>query len=238
MRLFHASKRRVAPSLFFAVTLASPWSALAETEVEREKRQQRAAFVGVVGQWSQVDDGGPAFKVNGEAWSGKTAKAEVEAVGRTLFASIGDPFVANTTGDGAFPLAVWTGTSDFTSGTIRVRFKLVAGASDQTAGIVFNLKPSGEYLFFRYNTKDGNVALWGYENGARRVIAHGETHVKLPMNEWNELVMTIAGNKLTGSVAGKQVTLEHTLDAPISGRVGLWTKRDAITVFKDYRVSR
>ena len=55
----------------------------------------------------------------------------------------------------------------------------------QTAGIVFNLQPTGDYLFVRYNTKDGNAALWSYSGGQRRVIAHGEVHEQLPLNVWD-----------------------------------------------------
>ena len=47
----------------------------------------------------------------------------------------------------------------FTDGTAQVQFKLIAGASDQLAGLVFNLRSTGEYLAVRYNTKDGNVPL-------------------------------------------------------------------------------
>jgi hypothetical protein len=224
----------------FAATFASPWSALAEMEIEREKRQQRSGFVGLVGQWSPVDDNGPAFKVDGASWKGVTAKAELEAVGKTLFAGIANPFYTNGMADAAFPVAVWSDVRDFSNGTLHVQFKLVAGASDQTAGIVFGMQPNGEYLFLRYNTKEGNAAIWGYANGDRRVIARGTMTAKLPLNTWHELSLTVDGKKVTGTVsgAGQALAIGHTFDAPVTGRVGVWAKRDAVTIFKNFRVAR
>jgi hypothetical protein len=205
--------------------------------VERNASQPARGMVGVVGNWAAVNDSGPAFRIDGAAWNGETPRAELEGAGRSLFGQTTEAFLANGTAPGAFPLAVWRDVSDFTSGSIRVRFKLVGGASDQTAGVVVGLQPTGEYMFVRYNTKDGNVAIWAYADGARRRIADGETKAQLPLNTWHELTVMVKGMKVSGSVDGTLV-VEHTLDKPLSGRVGLWTKRDAITVFRDFRVDR
>jgi hypothetical protein len=168
------------------------------------------ALQGVVGPWTAVVDGGAALKVDGEAWNA----AEV----------------------GPFPIATWNGATSFTDGTLRVQFKMIGGKSDQNGGIVFGLQPSGDYYFARYNTKDGNVAVWRFANGAREVLAHGEAHKQLPMNEWQELVVVVSegGRKVTGSVSGQGLTVEHVLPAAATGRVGVWTKRDAITVFRNF----
>ena len=75
-------------------------------------------------------------------------------------------------------------------------------ATDQTAGIVFNLKPDGSYTYARYNTKDGNVAIWKFENGARTVLKHGEAHEQLPPNTWQTLTVTITGAEVSASAHG------------------------------------
>lgn len=200
-------------------------------------QQSPAALAPVVGNWQHVDDGGPAIKVDGSKWSGKTTRAELEAAARPIFGSVSDALVANTTGDGAFPLAVVTGIPNFEQGTIRVRFKLVSGSDDRSGGIAFGLSNAGEYYYVRYNTKDGNVAVWRYENGARKVLAHGEHHEQLPLNAWHELTVRVSGRTVTGNVTGTKLAVEHRLDAPVSGRVGLWAKRDVTTIFREYRVS-
>src|SRR5687768_7017075 len=132
----------------------------------RLRGAQDGTFTSVVGNWKNVDDGGPAFKVDTTGWSGTTARPALEALSKSLFGTAAsETFLANGASAAAFPLAVFNGTTNFTQGTVRVQFKLVGGASDQKAGIVFNLKPTGEYYFARYNTKDGNLAVWQYRNG-------------------------------------------------------------------------
>lgn len=73
-------------------------------------------------------------------------------------------------GTGIAP-AVLPDISRLTAGTFAAQFNLVSGDSDQTAGLVFDLRPTGEYLFVRYNTREGNLALWRYAGGKREVVA-------------------------------------------------------------------
>jgi hypothetical protein len=47
----------------------------------------------------------------------------------------------------------------------------------------------------------------------------------------------ISGVKVEGYLNGK-LYLEHTLPAPVSGRIGVWSKADSVVYFDDYRVTR
>ena len=134
-----------------------------------------------------------------------------------------------------FPVAAVRGVNSFSNGTLRVQFKLVGGESDQAAGIAFGITPGSEYYYARYNTKDGNVALWQFVNGDRKRILDGADHMQLPLGTWHELKVEVTGTKVTASV-GDKLRLEHTLAAPVTGRVGFWTKRDSITAFKGFSV--
>ena len=193
--------------------------------------------VGVVGQWIEEKDGAdPAVRVNGVPGT-TPAAAEIEKSAKTLFGTLDPAFAANAGSPNAFSLGVLSSVARFTEGTFRARFKLVSGQTDQTAGLVFDLEPNGEYLYARYNTKDGNLALWRYVKGNREVIGHGEQHVQLPLNVWHELAVTIAGTKLAVEAANGKLRFEHALPEPIDGRIGFWTKRDSITLFKDVRVT-
>jgi hypothetical protein len=132
-----------------------------------------------------------------------------------------------------FPVAAVRGIDTFSSGVLRVQFKLVGGESDQAAGIAFGLTPTNEYYYARYNTKDGNVALWRFVNGDRTRILDGIEHAQLPLDVWHELKVEIRGATITASV-NNTLRLEHTLPEPVSGRVGFWTKRDSISAFKAF----
>ena len=56
------------------------------------------------------------------------------------------------------------------NGTISVKFKTVAGDADRASGILFNVKPNGDWLAVRYNDTENNVALWEFHNGMRRLV--------------------------------------------------------------------
>ena len=180
------------------------------------------------------DGGAPAILVR-DSREQTVSRADAERVSQTLFGSVDQNFVANATAPGAFSLAVIPNPQNFSGGTFRARFKLVSGATDQTAGLVFDLRPNGEYKYVRYNTKDGDVALWRFASGQRHLIVHGKEHAQLPLNAWHELSLTITGNKLVAA-ANDKIKLEHMLDAPVQGRIGFWTKRDSETMFKDVRI--
>ena len=134
-----------------------------------------------------------------------------------------------------FPLARVAGVN-FSNGTLRVKFKLVSGGDDRIAGLAFNVTPDNEYYFARYNTKDGNVAIWHFTKGERVRLAEGKEHLQLPLNEWHDLEVTVAGRQATAVVNGK-LRLTHELPTAVDGGVGFWTKRDSITAFKSFSVA-
>jgi hypothetical protein len=153
-----------------------------------------------------------------------------------LWGTDGAAFLKNATAKGAFPLAIARDLKEFRAGALSVEFKLVAGQTDQSAGIAFNIKPDGSYYFARYNTKDGNVAVWKFENGTRTVLTHGAEHEQLKLGEWHHLEVRFTGTQVEAT-ANKKLTVKHTLDAAPSGRVGVWAKNDSVTSFRNFRGS-
>lgn len=197
-------------------------------------QQPRPSLVGVIGNWTTTENG-RVMTADGAGRSAAMTRAQFETAIRPFFPALSEEMVANGTAPGAFPLALWTGDSAFSSGTLRVQFNMLAGATDQNAGIVFGLQPNGEYHYVRYNTKDGDMAVWRFAKGDRVRIVHGKASTPLPLNAWHELVVRISGRRVVGTVNGT-ITVEHALERPLTGRVGLWTKRDAVTSFRNFRV--
>lgn len=194
---------------------------------------QPLTLVPVAGTWSaEYEDSQPVQQVltiDGAAAS-KAPDAEAAA---GLFGPDAPGFVKALAAPGAFPMAIARDVKDFRGGRLQVQFKIIAGATDQTAGILFNLKADGSYTYARYNTKDGNVAVWKFENGARTVLKHGELHEQLAKNEWHSLDVTITGPAVAATVNGR-LSVRHSLDGPIAGRVGVWTKADSVTAFRRF----
>jgi hypothetical protein len=192
--------------------------------------QPEHAFVPLVGLWrAGAEAGRPTFTVDGTAPSPKPDEEGAKAA----FGPAAPQFVKAMSVPGVFPLATVRDVSTFTTGRLSVEFKILAGATDQTAGVVFNLKPDGTYTYARYNTKDGNVAIWKFENGARTVLAHGELHEQLPFATWHRLSVQVKGRQIVATVNDK-LRVSHTLDRDVSGRVGLWTKADSVTAFRAF----
>ncbi len=227
------ARRRTCSSCLLASALL-----VAPAEFEGAWSSQGRTLEGVIGRWADTTIGGPAFLVNGERWSGTTEAGALRDWSARLFGSASEPFVRNGSVPAAFPFAIAPGIASFTSGTLRVQFNLVGGASDQIAGLLFGLQPNGDYHYVRYNTRDGNLAVWRVRNGEREVLKHGEVHKQLPLRSWHELVVRIEGREVSGQVAGDtSISVHHTLDAAPAGRVGVWAKRDAITAFRQLTVT-
>jgi len=136
-----------------------------------------------------------------------------------------------------FPFAVFDPPVPFDSGTATVEFKLIDGDDDFSAGLAFGYRGGATYYYVRYNTKDGNVALWRMDGPKRSVITHGEAHEQLSKGEWHRLTLHVDGPVVRAVVNGR-LSVEHTLNETPSGVLGLWTKPTATSAFRGLRVER
>ena len=253
--------------LFTAVLVAAP---LAAAEIKVDLRKETAGkppttFEPIVGTWLVVQDGADkAVRVDGSPWKASQdnpSRLLVESA-RRLYGTSNEELMDNAKQFAYYPVAVLKGVEEFTNGTISVKFKTVGGEADRASGILFNVKPNGDWLAIRYNDTENNVALWEFHNGIRRGVKRGpERKWMLDRNAWHELKMTVDGAAFTAYVDGEPA-LEYTLGSepgpgrggaapnpdlfpannpvlrpPVSGKVGLWSKTDSTSYFKDYAVS-
>ena len=151
----------------------------------------------------------------------------------------------------------------FSNGTISMKFKTIGGESDRCSGILFNVKPNGDWLAVRYNDTENNVAIWEFHNGIRRPLRFSDRARKFMLDRaaWHELKLTVDGADLKTWLDG-ELALEYTLGTapapgrgntppnpdlnpatnpvlrpPVAGKIGLWAKTDTTSYFKDYVVS-
>lgn len=197
---------------------------------------ESSKFLSVVGNWSIVDDGGKkVLGVDGRAWlRGQPANGLAQNA-RAIYGSRHEEFIDKVKAFAYFPYAVAKDVSDFHDGDISIRFKIVAGQLDQCAGILFNLKPNGDYLTVRFNGMEDNVVLWTFNKGKRSFVKRGSENVPLQKNTWHTLQVSIHGTDLKAALDGKHL-LDFTLTEPVSGRVGVWSKTDSVIYFDDYTV--
>ncbi len=208
-------------------------------DLSKEKAgKESAKFLSVVGNWSIVDDGGTkVLGVDGRQWlRGQPANGLAQNA-RAIYGSRHEEFIDNVKAFAYFPYAVLKELDDFHDGTISMRFKLVAGQLDSCAGILFNLKPNGDYLTVRFNGKEDNVVLWTFVHGKRSFVKKGTENVPLEKGTWHTLEIGVKGTALQASLDGKHL-LDYTLAEAVSGRVGVWSKTDSVTYFDQYTVTR
>ncbi len=218
-------------------------SLVAQKMVKVDLSKERAGgesskFVSVVGNWSIVDDNNKkVLGVDGRRWlRGQPANGLAQKA-RAIYGSRHEEFIDNVKAFAYFPYAVAKDVNDFQNGQISIRFKLVAGQLDQCAGILFNLKPNGDYLTVRFNGMEDNVVLWTFNKGKRSFVKRGSQNVPLQMNTWHQLQISVQGTNLQASLDGKHI-LDYTLSEPVSGRVGVWSKTDSVVFFDDYQVQQ
>jgi hypothetical protein len=208
-------------------------------DLSKEKAgKESTKFLSVVGNWSVVDDGGiKVLAVDGRQWLRGQPAGGLAQNARAIYGSRHEEFIDNVKAFAYFPYAVLKDVDDFQNGTISVRFKLIAGQLDSCAGILFNLKPSGDYLTVRFNGKEDNVVLWTFVKGKRSFVKKGTENVPLQLNTWHTLEITVNGTSLGASLDGKHL-LDYTLGEAVSGKVGVWSKTDSVSYFDQYTVTK
>src|SRR6266850_7151809 len=193
------------------------------------------AVVPVVGIWRiENDNGKKVLAVDGRQWKEGQSSAGIADKARALYGERYAEFLDRVQAYAYFPYTVAQDVQDFRNGDITVRFEGISGRIDQGAGILFNLKPNGDYLTVRANCLENNLVLWKFENG-RRSSVEWIRNTPTPSRQWHELKVRIAGTKVEGWLDGKRY-LEHTLPEPVSGRIGLWSKADSHVYFDDFTV--
>ena len=194
------------------------------------------SFVNVVGVWRiEAEGDNRVLAVDGRKWKEGQASAGLAERAKALYGERYAEFLDRVQAFAYFPYTVAKDVDDFRNGEISVRFKGISGRIDQGAGILFNLRPNGDYLTVRANPLENNLVLWKFERGKRSSVVWIR-NTPTPTRQWHDLKVRINGAKIEGYLNGKRF-LEHTWTEPISGRVGLWSKADSYVFFDDYVVT-
>jgi hypothetical protein len=249
--------------LFIAVSLSA-----ADIKVDLKGEQVGKAptiFEPIVGTWTVAQDGGEkVIALDGRPWvasKDNPTKLLVETA-RKLYGTSNEELMDNAKQFAYYPVALLKSVDNFSNGSISMKFKTMAGDADRCSGILFNVKPNGDWLAIRYNDTENNVGLWEFHNGIRRNIRFSdrEKPFMLDRSAWHELKMTVEGTSFKAWLDGK-IAIEYTfgsepaagrrgppnpdlfpannpvLRPPVAGKIGLWSKTDSSSYFKDYVVS-
>lgn len=134
---------------------------------------------------------------------------------------------------------------DFTARDVdlSVKFKTISGEVDASGGLVFRYQDDGNYYVVRANALEGNVVAYKTKKGERSNIgvkgrgnAYG-VKAEVPHQQWNTLRVIAKGSLIEVFMNGRKLFEVENDTFAEAGKVGLWTKADAVTQFDDLQVT-
>ena len=132
--------------------------------------------------------------------------------------------------DDRYPLFIYDGET-FQDFKLATRFKIVSGLAEQMAGIVFHFQNPSNFYVIRASALGHNVRFYKFVNG--EFLDPKTVAVDLATNVWHTLAIECAGNQINCALDEKPVLPLQTPMTLTAGRIGFWTKSDAVTYFGD-----
>jgi hypothetical protein len=139
--------------------------------------------------------------------------------------------VLKQSGEAKYPVCVLN-DSRLKDGFVEVKFKPVAGEEDQAAGVVWRYRDAGNYYIARANALENNVRIYHFVNGKRTQFKGA--NLPVASNQWHTLRVNIAGPQFTVIFNGKELFQAEDKTFGETGKIGVWTKADSVTLFDDF----
>lgn len=118
---------------------------------------------------------------------------------------------------------------------ITVSFKAVKGKIDRGGGPVWRYQDANNYYICRQNPLEDNFRIYKVIKGKRTQLASAD--FKAEAGKWHTIKVTMRGDKIVCSVDDRKLDVRDN-DITKSGKVGLWTKADAVTYFDNFHVRK
>lgn len=143
--------------------------------------------------------------------------------------------LSNETNHYRFNLAV-NKTLIYKDVDISVKFKGIEGGEDQGGGPMWRYIDENNYYIARANPLENNFRVYKVVNGDRHKLESSKMEINT--NQWYQIRVVMKGNKIQCYFENKlvmEVTDNTFIDA---GKIGLWTKSDAVTYFDEFKVRK
>jgi hypothetical protein len=132
--------------------------------------------------------------------------------------------------DERFPMLVYDGET-FKDFKVATQFKIVGGIAEQMAGIVFRFQNESNFYVVRASALGHNLRFYKVVNGARSDPL-GPT-VDISTNTWHTLTVQCQGTQIIVWLDGRPVMPPLNDNTFAAGKIGFWTKSDALSHFGD-----
>lgn len=115
---------------------------------------------------------------------------------------------------------------------VEVKGKGISGNRDRSFGVIARAIDEKNYYVARCNTVNENVRLYHFIDGKRTELAEWEGSAAPGV--WHSIALEVKGDRLTVFFNGKQIIEKQDGTFPGPGRVGLFTKAEAVSQFDDF----
>jgi hypothetical protein len=132
--------------------------------------------------------------------------------------------------DEHFPMLVYDGET-FKDFKLATEFKIVGGAAEQMAGVVFHYQNESNFYVIRASALGHNFRFYKVVDGVRGNLIGPD--VDIATNSWHALSVQCQGNQITCWLDGVQVMPPLQDNTFTAGKIGFWTKSDAVSYFGD-----
>jgi len=119
--------------------------------------------------------------------------------------------------------------------TLRTDLKAVSGAGDQGGGLIWRVQDTNNYYLARWNPLESNLRVYTVIKGKRTQLAN--VNVEADAAGWHELSIKQVGDVMRVEFDRTRMVCLVDTNFPGAGGVGLWTKADAATAFRDVRLT-
>jgi len=132
--------------------------------------------------------------------------------------------------DERFPMLIYD-RETFKDFKLSTQFKIVSGAAEQMAGIVFRYQNASNFYVLRASALGHNIRFYKVVNGLRGNFLGPDTD--MATNVWHTLGIQCQGNQIICQLDEHLVMPPLTDNTFTAGKIGFWTKSDAVSCFGD-----
>ena len=187
------------------------------------------SFYTHLGHWRQTEeDGLKCCLSDGSPWV-NTLSSSVSGLITKTFGSSYQEFLDTVGAYYYFPLAI-ARHGALENADISVMAKPLRGSIDQAGGLVFGLRDIGNYFVFRINALEDNAILFEFVENSR--FERAKVNIPISKDHWYAIRIIVEENLVSCQV-NNVTACNFQAEKPLHGHVGLWTKADSVTLFRD-----
>jgi hypothetical protein len=137
--------------------------------------------------------------------------------------------------DERFPMLIYDGET-FKDFLLTAQFKIVSGGAEQMAGVVFHFQDESNFYVFRASALGHNLRFYKVVNG-QIVDPSVPFDMNISTGVWHTLTVQCEGNRINGSLDNVTIPSIQTPNTLTEGKIGFWTKSDAVSYFCDTSIN-